>query len=81
MARLQWLTQTRFEFLRNATDSSRKQIFRKIFLFCHEIICWVFSLESLHRGNSNEYTQYTIIEYKIENISLNYRYLLPDLAQ
>ena len=34
----------------------------------------------LNRGDSNEYTQNTIIVWKIENISLNYCHLLPDLA-
>ena len=43
------------------SDSSRKQIFRGIFLFYHEIVCYVYSLESPHRGDSNEYTQQTII--------------------
>ena len=33
----------------------------EIFLFYHEIVCCVYSLESPHRGDSNEYTQYTII--------------------
>ena len=40
----------------------------------------MYSLESPHRGDSNEYTQHTIIVYKIEKISLNYRYLLPELV-
>ena len=40
----------------------------------------VYSLESPRRGDSNEYTQYTIIVYKIEKISLNYRCLLPELV-
>ena len=31
----------------------------------------MFSLESPHRGNSNEYTQHTIINIK-RNIALNY---------
>ena len=34
---------------------------RIFFLFYHEIVCCVYSLESPHRGDSNEYTQYTII--------------------
>ena len=33
-----------------------------------------------YRGDSNEYTQHTIIMQKIEKISLNYRYLLPELV-
>ena len=40
---------------------ARKQIFRFFFLFYHGIICSVLSLESPHRGDSNEYTQHTII--------------------
>ena len=43
------------------------------------IFC-VYSLESPHRGDSNEYTQHTITVYKIEKISLNYRYLFPELG-
>ena len=69
-----------FVSLRNFSDSSRKQILREIFLFYYEIVCCVYSLESPHRGDSNEYTQHTIILLKIENISINYRHLLPDLA-
>ena len=35
------------------------KIFIEIFLFYHEIVCWVYSLESPHRGDSNEYIQHT----------------------
>ena len=80
MARLQWLIRTRFKSLLNSSDSSRKQLFKEIVLFYHEIIYCVYSLESPHQGDSNEYTQHTIIMKQIEKISLNYRYLLPDLA-
>ena len=34
-------------------------------------VCCVFSLESPHRGDSNEYTQYTIYNIN-KNITLNY---------
>ena len=34
-------------------------------------VCCVFSLESPHRGDSNEYTQYIIFNIK-EKITLNY---------
>ena len=34
-------------------------------------VCWVFSLELLHRGDSNEYTQYTIFNIKKKS-TLNY---------
>ena len=57
--------------------NSRKQVFRDIFLYCHENLCWVYSLESPHWGDSNEYTQLTIIVLKIKKTSLNYRHLLP----
>ena len=50
------------------------------FLFYHIIVCCVYSLESPHQGDSNEYTQHTIVVYKIEKISLNYRYCLPELV-
>ena len=50
------------------------------FLFYYGIVCCVYSLVSPNRGDSNEYTQHTIIVYKIEKISLNYRYLLPELV-
>ena len=52
----------------------------EIFLFYHEIVCCVYSLESPHRGASNEYTQHTIIVKEIKKKSLNYRYLIPHLA-
>ena len=68
------------ESLRNFSDSSSKQILREIFLLYYEIVCCVYSLELPHRGNSNEYTQHTIILLKIKNISMNYRHLLPDLV-
>ena len=55
-----------FKSLRNSSTSSRKQIFREIFLFYHEIVCCVYSLELPHRGNSNEYTQHTIIVKEIK---------------
>ena len=80
MARLPWLIRTRFESLRNCSASSRKQkkkgkvpfFIMKLYVEC--------SLESPHRGDSNENTLYTIIIWKIEKIFLYYRHLLPDLA-
>ena len=60
MACLPWLIRTRFESLRNSSDSSRKQIFKEIFLFCRESVCCVYSLESPRRGDSNVYIQHTI---------------------
>ena len=40
----------------------------------------VYSLKSPHRGDSDEYTQHTIILWKIEKTYLNYPRLPPDLA-
>ena len=60
MARLPWMIRTRFQSLQNSSNSSRKQKFKEIFLFYREIVCCVYSLESPHRGDSNEYTQHTI---------------------
>ena len=34
-------------------------------IFFNTKVCCVFSLESPHRGDSNEYTQYTIFNTKI----------------
>ena len=50
-----------FQSLQNSFNSSRKQIFRDFVSFYHGIVCCVYSLELPHRGNSNEYTQHTII--------------------
>ena len=60
-----------YEFIPIAQES-------EIFLFYHEFVCYVYSLESPHRGDSNEYTQYTIFVEKIKK-SLNYCHLPPDL--
>ena len=73
MANLNWFLSL-YEILQIAEENKYSEIF---FLFYHEIVCCVYSLESLHQGDSNEYTQHTIIVWKSENISLNYRYLLP----
>ena len=81
MARLPWMIRTLFfspyKILPIAQENKYLGIF---FLFYHGIVCCVYSLESPHRGDSNEYTQHTIIVQKIEKISLNYRYLLPELV-
>ena len=47
-----------YKILPKAQENKYLEIF---FLFYHEIECWVYSLESPHRGDSNEYTQHTII--------------------
>ena len=79
MARYRGWFELFFQSLQDSSNSSRK-IFMDFFLFYHGIVCCMYSLESPHRGDSNEYTQHTIIVYKIEKISLNYRYLLPELV-
>ena len=49
-----------------------QETFRDIFsIFLSMKVCCVFSLESPHRGDSNEYTQYTIFNIK-KKITLNY---------
>ena len=55
-----------FSSLRNSSKCSRKQIFKDIFLFYHEIECCVYSLESPHRGDSNVHStfQYCIGDQK-----------------
>ena len=78
MARLPSLIRTRFESLRYS--SIAQENIYKGNLFHPEIVCCVYSLESPHPGDSNEYTQHTIIMYKIEKVSLNYPHLLPDLT-
>ena len=40
-------------------------------IFLNMKVCCVFSLESPHRGDSNEYTQYTIFNIQ-KKIILNY---------
>ena len=56
MACLPWLVRTRFQSLRNSSDNSRKQIFRKFSYFMMKlyVVC----------GDSNEYTQNTIRRWK-----------------
>ena len=47
-----------YEILPTAQEN---KYLREIFSFYHEIVCWVYALESPHWGDSNEYTQHTII--------------------
>ena len=62
MARLPRMIRTLFfspyKILLIAQENKYLGIF---FLFYHGIVCCVYSLESPHRGDSNEYTQHTII--------------------
>ena len=68
MARLLWLIRTHFWVPTNFFPSSRNQIFWEFFLFYHGIVCCVYSLESPHRGSSNEYAQFKIIVKEIKKI-------------
>ena len=61
MARLPWLIRTRFGVPTKFSNRLSKQIFRKSLEFYHEIVCCMYSLESPHRGDSNEYIQHTNI--------------------
>ena len=62
MARLPWLIQTRFLSPYEIIPiTPEKHIFEEIFSFCHDFVCLVYPLESPHRGDSNRYTQHTII--------------------
>ena len=61
--RLPWMIRILFSVLTKYfyLNSSRKQIFNDVFLFYHGIVCCMYSLELPRRGDSNEYTQHTII--------------------
>ena len=62
MARLPWKIRTIFfSPYKILPIAQKKEMFRDFFLFYHGIVCYVYSLESPHRGDSNEYTQHTII--------------------
>ena len=54
-----------------AQESKYLYIFNGIFLFLSWTVCCVCSLESPHRGDSNEYTHHIIIIQKIDKTSLN----------
>ena len=45
-------------------ETNIKRYFGELFLFNHENICCVYSLESPRRGDSYEFTQHTIILLK-----------------
>ena len=56
----------------NHSAKMHNRVNRDIFSILFNIkICCVFSLESPHRGGSNEYTQYTIFNIQ-KKITLNY---------
>ena len=57
MARLLWLLLSPYKIL----PIGQENISLMYFLIYHGIVCCVYSLESPRRGDSNEYTQHTII--------------------
>ena len=61
MARLPWLICSFLGPYKILLIAQEKKAFREIFLFYYEVVCCVYSLESPHRGDSNEYTQHTIM--------------------
>ena len=67
-----------YKILQIAQENKYLGIFS--YFFFHGIVCCVYSLESPHRGDSNECTQHIISVKKIEKIILNHRYLLPELV-
>ena len=48
-------------------SSKSSSIIGMFFFFFNMKVCCVFSLESPYQGDSNEYTQYTIINIEKEN--------------
>ena len=83
MARLLWLMRIAFET--PGIFSIRKHIFSDIlgkfsYFTLKTYVIRMYSLESLHQGNSNGCTQHTIILWKIVKTSLNYFQLPLDLV-
>ena len=76
MARLPWPIRTHFLSPYEILPLAQENKYLGKFSY---FIMKLYSLESPHRGDSNEYTQHTIIVKEIKK-SLNYCYLLPDLA-
>ena len=63
MARLPSVIRTRFSVPTKTLPKAQENKYLGIFffLFYHGIVCCVYSLESPHRGDSNEYIQHIII--------------------
>ena len=59
----------------NHRARSGGMIGRSFRFFFNTKVCCLFSLESPHRGDSNEYTQYTISQYEKEKSP----YIFPNL--
>ena len=64
-------TQGYFEPMRVDNSARSGGITRISLIFYNMKVCCVFSLESPHRGDSYEYTQYTVFNIK-KKITLNY---------
>ena len=64
MARLPWMIRTFFFSPYKILPIAQENKYLGIFSFYHGIVCCVYSLESPHRGDSNEYIQHTIIVKK-----------------
>ena len=64
-------SQGKFEPMRIDKNARSRGIIRISLLFHNIKVCYVFSLESPHRVDSNEYTQYTVFNIKMK-ITLNY---------
>ena len=61
MARLPLMIRTFFSPYKILPIAKENKYLGIFFLFYPGIVCYVYSLESPHRGDSNEYTQHTII--------------------
>ena len=60
-----------------ADNSARSRgIIRISLIFYNMKVCCVFSVESPHSGDSNEFTQYTVLNIK-KKITLNFSKLQP----
>ena len=61
--------------------AQEKKMFREFFLLYQGIVRSIYALESPSRGDSNEFTQHTIIVQKSDNISLKYPHCFLALRQ
>ena len=60
MADLNSVLKFSFEILLTVQDNLFRDIFREIFLFHHENVGCVHTLDLPYKGNSNEYSQHII---------------------
>ena len=52
---------SRLQWVKTAQENKSRDILGKLF-YSSENVCWVYSIELPHPGDSNEYTKYIIIE-------------------